>query len=267
MICQEAHRLIHPYLDGELDAVKSLEIEAHLKDCHTCAQAYNELRSLHSAISDTALRFEPPAALRNRVRSAVRDESEVTDRSLRVSWRWMIPALSFAVLVIVAWSLFTLFSRPSASDLMAQEIVSSHVRSLMEKHLTDVPSLETHTVKPWFNGRLDFSPPVKDLGAAGFTLVGGRLDYIGNRPVAALVYQQRQHYINVFVWPSSGASDVSGRALVRQGYNLIHWTKSGMNYWAISDLNLAELQQFAQLLENDSAALRFQSGISNRARA
>ena len=262
MICQEAHRLIHPYLDGELDLVRSLEIEAHLNDCQTCAQAYNELRSLHSAVSDTALRFEPPAALRNRVRSAVRDESEVTNRSSRLSWRWMIPAVSFAVLVIVALSLLALLRRPSTSDLVAQEVVSSHVRSLMEKHLTDVPSSDQHTVKPWFDGRLDFSPPVKDLALAGFSLVGGRLDYIGNRAVAALVYQHRQHYINVFVWPSTGASDASERALVRQGYNLINWTNAGMNHWAISDLNLAELQQFVQLLQDNKAALRFQIGIS-----
>ena len=256
MICQEEQQLIHPYLDGELDLVRSLEIEAHLNDCQPCAQAYNELHSLHSAVSDTALRFEPPAALRHRVRSALRDESEVTNRSSPLSGRWLIPAVSCAVLLIGALSLFALLSRPSTSDLVAQEIVSSHVRSLMEKHLTDVPSSNQHTVKPWFDGRLDFSPPVKDLAAAGFTLAGGRLDYIGNRPVAALVYQHRQHYINVFVYPATGASDTSGRALVRQGYNLINWSDSGMNYWAVSDLNLAELQQFVQLLQNDRAAVR-----------
>jgi len=266
LICQESRNLIHPYLDGELDLVRSLEIEAHLKDCQTCAQAYNELRSLHSAVSDTAMRFKPPAALRNRVRSAVRNEGGVMNRSLRLSWRWIIPAVSLAVLVIVALSLLALLSRPSTNDLKAQEIVSSHVRSLMEKHLTDVPSSDQHTVKPWFDGRLDFSPPVKDLASAGFSLVGGRLDYIGNRPVAALVYQHRQHYINVFVWPSTGASDASGRAFVRQGYNLINWSNSGMNYWAISDLNLAELQQFVQLLQKDSAAVRFQIRMSNNAR-
>ena len=248
MSCQEAHRLIHPYLDGELDLVRNLEIEAHLNDCQPCAQAYNELRSLHSAVSDTALRFQPPAALRNRVRSAIRDESKVTNRSSRLTWRWIIPVMS-GVVVIVALSFLALQNRPSTSDLIAQEIVSSHVRSLMEKHLTDVPSSDQHTVKPWFDGRLDFAPPVKDLASAGFSLVGGRLDYIGNRPVAALVYQHRQHYINVSVWPSTGASDSSGRALVRQGYNLINWTNSGMNYWAISDLNLAELQEFVQLLQ------------------
>jgi anti-sigma factor RsiW len=264
LICEEAHRLIHLYLDGELDLVRSLEIEAHLNDCQSCAQAYNEFRSLHSAVSNTALRFEPPAALRNRVRAALRDEipdeSGATNRPLRLSWRWMIPAVSFAVLVIVALSLLALLRRPSTSDLVAQEIVSSHVRSLMEKHLTDVPSSDQHTVKPWFDGRLDFSPPVKDLASAGFGLVGGRLDYIGNRPVAALVYQHRQHYINVFVWPSTGASDASGRALVRQGYNLINWTNSGMNYWAISDLNLADLQRFVQLLQNDFAILEHLNG-------
>jgi len=261
LICQERDELIHAYLDGELDLVRSLEIEVHLKNCRTCAQTYEELRDLHSALSDAAQRFEPPAALRNRIRSAVRDESRVTNRPLRLSWRWMIPAAAFGALVIIGWGLIALLNRPSTSDLIAQEIVSSHVRSLMEKHLTDVPSSDQHTVKPWFDGRLDFSPPVKDLASAGFSLVGGRLDYIGNRPVAALVYQHRQHYINVFVWPSTGASDTAGRVLVRQGYNLIDWTNSGMSYWAASDLNLAELQQFVQLLQNNSSSVRFQIGL------
>jgi len=255
--CQEARRLIDAYVDGELDIVKSLELEAHLADCRQCAQAYSELRGLRSVVNDPALRFEPPAALRTRIRSAIRDEADGTRPSLRPSWRWMFPAISFAMLVLLAWSVVVFLGRPSTRDLVAQEIVSSHVRSLMEKHLTDVPSSDQHTVKPWFDGRLDFSPPVKDLASAGFSLAGGRLDYIGNRPVAALIYQRRQHYINVFIWPSTGASDASGRALVRQGYNLIHWTNSGMNYWAVSDLNLAELQQFVQLLQEDRSALRF----------
>ena len=249
MNCPEARQLIHPFLDGELDLVSSLEIEAHLKACQTCAQAYQQLRDLHSAVNDSALRFEPPAALRNRVRAAVRSESGATNRSTLALRRWLIPAVSFVFLIIVGWSLILLLSRPSTSDLLVQEIVSSHVRSLMEKHLTDVPSTDQHTVKPWFDGRLDFSPPVTDLASTGFNLVGGRLDYVGNRPVAALVYQRRQHYINVFVWPSSRGTDSSEKAFVRQGYNLINWTNSGMNYWAISDLNLAELQQFAQQLQ------------------
>ena len=248
MNCQEARNLMEPYLDGELDLVRSIEIEAHLKACQTCSPSYDGLRSLHSAVSDAALRFQPPAALRNRVRSSIRDEAKVLNRSSLLSWRWLIPTMAGVALITVL-SFLALQNRPSANDLLAQEIVSSHVRSLMEKHLTDVPSSDQHTVKPWFDGRLDFSPPVKDLASAGYSLVGGRLDYIGNRPVAALVYQHRQHYINVFVWPSAGASDSSARALVRQGYNLINWTNSGMNYWATSDLNLAELQEFVQLLQ------------------
>lgn len=248
MNCEDARNPLNPYLDGELDLVKSLEIEAHLKDCQTCAQAYDDLRSLHSAVSDAALRFQPPAALLKRVRSSIGNQPEVSNRSSRFNWRWLIPTMA-GIAVIGALSFLAFQNRPSTNDLLAQEIVSSHVRSLMEKHLTDVPSSDQHTVKPWFDGRLDFSPPVKDLAVAGYSLVGGRLDYIGNRPVAALVYQHRQHYINVFVWPSNGASDYSPKALVRQGYNLINWTNSGMNYWATSDLNLAELQEFVQLLQ------------------
>lgn len=248
MNCQDARKLLNPYLDGELDLVRSLELEAHLKDCQTCAQAYDELRSLHSAVSDVALRFQLPATLPNRVRSSIRDEAKESNQSSRLSWRWLIPTMA-GVALIGALSFLAFQNRPATNDLLAQEIVSSHVRSLMEKHLTDVPSSDQHTVKPWFDGRLDFSPPVKDLASTGYSLVGARLDYIGNRPVAALVYQHRQHYINVFVWPSTGASDFSARALVRQGYNLINWTNSGMNYWATSDLNLAELQEFVQLLQ------------------
>jgi anti-sigma factor RsiW len=122
----------------------------------------------------------------------------------------------------------------------------------MADHLTDVPSSDQHTVKPWFNGKLDFSPTVKDLREHGFSLNGGRVDYIGNRPVAALVYQCRQHSINLFVWPSASAPAVNEKAEERQGYNLIRWSNGGMTYWAISDLNLVELQQFAQLIREQN---------------
>jgi len=245
--CHETRELIHGYVDGEVDLVKSVEIEAHIAACRACTQTYEGIRSLRSAIGDGSLRFEPTANFEKRLRSALQNERDPEPSDTKLRWRWLIAAVTLISAVMVIWAVVTLVARPSAGDVLAQEIVSSHVRSLMADHLTDVPSSEQHTVKPWFNGKLDFSPTVKDLSQQGFSLNGGRLDYIGNRPVAALVYQRRQHSINLFVWPSTEA--VSEKASVHQGYNLIRWTNAGMTYWAVSDLNLAELQQFAQLFK------------------
>ena len=252
--CQETRELIHGYLDGEVDLVKSMEIEEHLKDCHACTQTYKGIRSLRSAIGGSALRFDPPANFDRRLRSALRRESEPEPKRMIFRWRWIMAATSLLSAVIVIWVVAASFAKQSTSDVLAQEIVSSHVRSLMADHLTDVPSSDQHTVKPWFDGKLDFSPPVKDLSQQGFSLDGARLDYIGNRPVAALVYQRRKHSINLFVWPSREAQAVSEKASVRQGYNLIRWSNGGMTYWVVSDLNLAELQQFVQLLQEQTQA-------------
>jgi anti-sigma factor RsiW len=244
MSCQELQTMRDAYLDGELDLAHSLEIEKHLRECASCARAYDELRSLQMAMRSDALRFPLPPGLTRRVRSAVRRESGAALPLLR--WRWLIPSISLGLVAIIVAGL--LFSRTSTDDLVASEVVAGHVRSLMAGHLTDVASTDQHTVKPWFDGKLDFSPPVKDLTQQGFELIGGRLDYIANRPVAALVYQRRKHFVNVFIWPASTASDTKPTAQVRQGYNLVHWTAAGMTYWIVSDLNLAELQQFAQEL-------------------
>lgn len=250
MTCQETGRLVHALADGELDLVKSIEIEAHLQECPSCAQAQEEIRRLRSLMKDASLRFTPAANFEKRLRSAVRREAKERSIPRAPWWRWSMAGASLAGLVLVVWALVVILNRPSSDAVIAQEVVSSHVRSLMAQHLTDVPSSDQHTVKPWFDGKLDFSPPVKDLGQQGFVLNGGRLDYIDNRPVAALVYQRRQHLINVFVWPANSNSKSTAQAAVRQGYNLIRWTNSGMEWWAISDLNLAELQQFVQLLQD-----------------
>ena len=250
MTCQDTGLLIHALADGELDLVNSIEIEEHLQDCRSCAQAQENIRGLRSLMKDQSLRFTPAANFEKRLRSAVRREAKEKSMPQAPWWRWSMAAASLVVVVVAVWALVVVLNRPSSDAEIAQEVVSGHVRSLMAQHLTDVPSSDQHTVKPWFDGKLDFSPPVKDLGPQGFDLKGGRLDYIENRPVAAIVYQRRQHLINVFVWPANSNSKSIAQASVRQGYNLIRWTNSGMDWWAISDLNLAELQEFVQLLQN-----------------
>ena len=248
MSCQHTDELIHGHLDGELELVKSLEIERHLSACAVCTKNYERLRRLRSTLGDTTLRYLPSDRLEERLRSALRQESKPERNRTIFQPRWLVAAASLVLAFIVIWIVGRSLVKPDSGDLLAQEIVASHVRSMMADHLTDVSSSNQHTVKPWFDGKLDFSPPVKDLSQQGFILTGGRLDYIGNRPVAAMVYQRGQHPINLFVWPATGSTNSTETVAVRQGYNLVRWTNGGMTYWAVSELNLPELQQFAQLL-------------------
>lgn len=250
MNCRDAQNLLDGYADGELALVGNLEIERHLQGCPSCMRVQRNRQTLRAAIKDDALYFNAPAELHRGVRAAVREASQGETRSPALSWRWLAAAASVALVALMIWWLVAFQSRPATDDLLAQEIVAGHIRSLMADHLTDVPSSDNHTVKPWFDGKLDFAPPVADLTAQGFTIVGGRLDYIGGKPVAALVYQRRQHFINLFVWLSSDKAEGGNKMMLRQGYNVIHWNKSGMTFWAVSDLNLSELQQFAQAVQN-----------------
>jgi anti-sigma factor RsiW len=242
--------LIHGYIDGELDLLSNLQVEQHLQDCLACARDRQNHRALRSALSDSSLYFNAPSNLQKRVRSSVRAASKGEPKPRMWSWRWLAVGGSLALIAIFILSLVFIQSRPARDELLAQEIVSGHVRSLMANHLTDVASTDQHTVKPWFDGKLDFSPQVTDLTAQGFPLVGGRLDYISNRPVAALVYQRRQHLINLFIWPEAVESGSRNKMVARQGYNLIYWHRAGMAYWAVSDINLSELQEFSQALQN-----------------
>jgi len=164
-------------------------------------------------------------------------------------WQWLKWGIPIAGTALIAFLLATSSIGPSVDDRLAQQVTASHLRSLMANHLTDMVSSDQHTVKPWFAGKIDFAPPVKDLAAQGFPLVGGRLDYLQDRPVAALVYQRNQHKINLFIWPATRTSNTTQKPAVRQGYNLIHWNESGMTFWAVSDLNPAELREFVGLLK------------------
>jgi len=249
MTCEETRLLIHALTDGELDLTRSLEMEAHLQGCQVCTLARNEIRGLGHLMKSPSLRFTPSTGFERRLRAAVRREAN--EKPVKQWWwRWSTAAVSLAAVVFAVLAGVMILNWPASTPVVAQEVVSSHVRSLMAQHLTDVPSSDQHTVKPWFDGKLDYSPPVKDLAQQGFELKGGRLDYIDNRPVAALVYQRRQHVINVFVWPAKSGARATTQASVSQGYNLIRWTNAGMEWWAVSDLNLAELQQFVQFMQS-----------------
>lgn len=252
MSCQTTQELIHPYVDGELDLARSLELEQHMQECQVCATAYRNQTALRSAFKDSSLYHSAPEKLERRIRSSLRREARSDVGRRAFGWRWLPvgAALAFVFLMaVVIWRAVPGL-RPSGDELLAQEIVSNHVRSLqLESHQTDVLSSDQHTVKPWFAGKLDFAPPVKDFSGQGFPLIGGRLEYLNNRAVAALIYQRQKHYINLYIWPTGQSNATGQNATKSQGYNLLHWTNSGMNYWAISDLNGVELHEFARLVQ------------------
>lgn len=247
MSCAEQRILIDAYFDGELDPVRSLEAEAHLKVCPSCSRLLQTHGALRHALAAGSLDHRPPARLERNIRAALGQKARPASPARALPWKWLSLAACSAFALLLAWTAAQRMATPGADDLLAQEAVSSHVRSLMASHLADVISTDQHTVKPWFDGKLDFAPPVNDFAAEGFSLAGGRLDYLGHRAVAALVYQRHKHFINLFVWPSKDANDSPEETAAFQGYNVVHWRKSGMNFWAVSDVNSADLAEFAHL--------------------
>ncbi len=245
MNCVEAKDLLQLYIDQELDLVRVVDVDKHLQSCATCRGLYDRQRTLRSTVRRDADYHRAPPELRERLRFALRAEKNDAARPrVRGSGRWNA-GLAVAATVVLSVSVALYIVLPTPRDRLVDDVVSSHVRSLMANHLSDVASSDQHTVKPWFNGKLDYSPPVNDLTAQGFPLIGGRLDYVNDHPVAALVYRHRQHMINLFVWPSADAHEQKPHMLSRQGYNLLRWTQGGMELWAVSDLNEAELTKFA----------------------
>lgn len=248
MGCADIQELLDGYMDGELDLVRGLEIERHLRDCPECARAQDALRSLQAALRTESLRFVPPAALSDRVRSSLRQADPEAAARRRRPWRGLAVAASLAFVIVAAWGA-RLWLIASRDDRVAQEVASSHVRSLMPGHVPGVESSDKHTVKPWFLGKVPFAFPVGDFTGEGFRLVGGRLDQVGGRRVAGLVYKCRQHVINLLIWPAPQEPARQPQALTVQGYHTVHWTRGEMTYWAVSDLNQPELEQFARLVQ------------------
>jgi anti-sigma factor RsiW len=243
--CDEAQDLLHGYVDDELDVVSSRALTQHLQACPVCTQAYETQRALRTALRTSALYFTPPPSLPKQVRAIVRRASRADTRPMWWTWGGLSVAVAMALVVLLVWSGGLVHMRSPMDEYVLQDVIAGHVRSLMVNHLTDVLSADQHTVKPWFEGHVDFAPPVPDLTAQGFPLVGGRLDYLDNRPVAALVYKRQQHAINLFVWPAPSGAARPESTVTRHGYNLVQWTTAGMTYWAISTLNAPELEAFA----------------------
>jgi anti-sigma factor RsiW len=252
MSCQEMHLSLDAYIDGELDVMTTLQFESHLSECDSCRAIYERYRQLHDSVRTQIPYFAAPKGIEDKIRASVLPAGRNQNRSIweewLLGWRGWAIAGSVIALAIFGTLLFQMTRRAAASEILAEEVVSGHIRSLMANHLSDVISTDQHTVKPWFSGKLDFAPVVKDLSSKGFPLAGGRLDYLDNRPTAALVYKRHQHTINLFLWPAPG-SDSSPHTITIKGFNVVHWTQSHMAYWAVSDLNADELNEFARDLE------------------
>ena len=247
MDCPIAQNLLDAYLDGEVDALRNSEIADHLHGCAGCAQSLEERQTIRSRLKAPSLYFKAPDTLQKSIRHSLRQAAKAEAPSRWFNAPWVKFAIPVGAAVLVLITLMPLYRNP-ASDRVAVEAVANHVRSLMVDHLADVDSTDEHTVKPWFNGKVNFSPPVIDLAKQSFPLIGGRLDYLDNNPVAALVYQRDKHIINVFVWPSAGSREIDSSSSNQQGYHVIRWARAGFNFCVVSDLEINQLKQFTDLL-------------------
>lgn len=241
--CPERLPMLHSLIDGELDAANSLAIETHLKGCRGCAEALRELEAVHASIGGASAGYRAPAALRDRVDAILEAATERAPARFGMKVRY-----AAGTMVALAASLLLVVATPQMLSPGDQDqFVSSHVRSLLASHLVDIQTSNRHVVKPWFNGRIDFAPPVVELADRGFPLVGGRLDYIDGRVVPAIVYRRRLHVINLFVRPAAGLALPIASTAHHDGYSIVHWTAAGLDYWAVSDIDGAELGQFREM--------------------
>jgi anti-sigma factor RsiW len=251
MPCDRFRDALDARLDGVLLPDEARDVDQHLATCASCAREYAMLSETHRLLSENLMRYAAPDVLKARIRGALSETVGRTDSATpprrapvrRVPGWWR--QLAAGILIAAASSTLTwsALGTRSASVSETDELLASHVRSLMPGHLTDVVSTDQHNVKPWFNGRVDMSPSVPRLDSAGFPLVGGRTDYVRGRAVPVVVYARRQHMINVYAWPEPGSAS-EPRASTRNGYHFVTWRGDGVEYWAVSDLNTKELDEF-----------------------
>ena len=248
MDCELTSQSLHGYLDGELDAVRAAEFERHLESCPECLAELESQESLRASLQQAQLRERAPLGLRKKILQELPKPARTTRFAPNWSWQWLAVA---AVLLLaiggLGWQISSSRLSFSAQQQLSAEIVDAHVRSLQPGHLSDVISTDQHTVKPWFNGKVDFAVPVRDFADEGFPLQGGRLEEIDGKTVAALIYGRRKHEVNLFVWPEN-ASDESVHASSVRGYQLLCWRKAGMKYWLASDLAEPDLEVLQHLL-------------------
>lgn len=257
MNCAESEVLMHALIDGELDAGHASEVEAHAATCRDCGDKLQTFRMMQAAIAAAELKEKAPARVRGCIEAALAAPPAVSAGGLgawlaarRASRRTFLGGFALGTAASGALAAGVVIAILSAGEdrRIADEIVSAHLRSLQGSHLTDVETSDQHAVKPWFNGRLDVAPPVVDLTAQGFTLIGGRLDYVGGEATAAIVYKRRKHLINLFVGPGPGAASRSAETATVRGFNVYHWTQDGLGFWAVSDINADELAEFSRYI-------------------
>ena len=254
MNCEECHDYIDAYFDNELDVATTILVQQHLRDCIKCRELLESRRAVGALLGSPEIRFEVPDSLPAKIQSGLRTattgaKEERSGRRSVIPW-FSVPLALAAAFTVVLGLVFLnqggMLDR-SRGNALVEEVISSHVRSLLATHLLDVPSTDQHTVKPWFDGKLKFAPPVQDFADHGFRLIGGRLDYVYGREAAALVYQRNKHVINLFIWPSESGRNAAAQGFAKEGYNVLHWTRDGFEFWAVSDVNTGDLRAFADL--------------------
>jgi len=251
MQCAECRELLSGHIDKELMSKESQDVEAHIAECAECAREHEALAATSQLLKQSLVRHSAPDVLKARIRNAIAQEADASDspvapkRSRYGHWVRLAAACA-AVAVISSGVTYETLTRGGGPKGLADDIITSHVRSLMAGHLTDVVSNNTHNVKPWFNGKTDLSPTVPKLDSIGFPLLGGRVDYVEGHPVAAVVYTRRQHVINVYSWSRRGPNTDPIAVTGDKGYHLVEWRRDGIEQWAVSDLNTAELMDFAR---------------------